>query len=426
MSRMSFRSKARDFVHRLTRRDFFKGTGVAAAAGMLGAGESAAEPCMRIPVTTYESIGVEPVINCWGTMTILGGSLMPPEVMAAMEEANKAFVYMPELIEGAGRRLAELTGAEWGCVTAGATSAIYAATAACVCGGDTEKMAKIPDTTGMKNEAVVPKAHFTEYVDVAARMVGLKLIQVDSKSELEAAINEKTAIVYILGEVSRPGYPTRGNLSYEDIVSVAGKHGVPTLVDAAAEEPNVPIFYLETGADLVCYSGGKCLRGPQSAGILLGRKDLCSAAAKNLSPYRGLGRAQKVGKEEIMGVLAALELWLHGRDHEAEYEEWKRMLKYISDRITKVPTVRTKMIEPGRPSNVAPTMSIDWDRRKVKLTHEEFRDRLFNGGYPRIRIATYTGDASHTRISSIMPYQMRRGDEIPVARRMYEILSGSV
>ena len=202
----------------------------------------------------------------------------------------------------------------------------------------------------------------------------------------------------------------------------ANRHAVPTFVDAAAEEPNAPNFYLESGADVVCYSGGKCLRGPQSAGFVLGRKDICMAAARNLSPYGGLGRAQKVGKEEIVGVPTALDLWVHGRDHDAEYKEWGRRLDYISEQITKIEGVTTEIVKPGRPSNVAPTMSISWDEDKLELTREEF-DRRLLAGYPRIKIASYTGDASHSPAAAIRPYQMRPGDEIPVARRMFELLS---
>jgi len=412
-------------MNRLSRRDVFRGTGLAALTGLFGFGKTAEARKMRVPVTTYESIGVEPVINCWGTMTVLGGSLMPPEVMEAMERANTEYIYFPELLEGVGKRLAELTGAEWGCVTSGAACAIYASTAACVAGDDRAMMAKLPDTTGMKNEAIIPARHYTGYHDAACRMVGLDLIRVESKEEMERAIGDRTAIVYILGEVSRPGCPDGGDLSYKDIIRTAKKHGVPTMVDAAAEEPNVPNYYLETGADLVCYSGGKCLRGPQSAGLLLGRKDLVRAASMNISPFGGIGRPMKVGKEEIMGLLTALDLWLHGRDHDAEFEEWERMLGVISDRITRIPTVKTRMVKPGRPSNVAPTMGITWDREKVKLTEQEFHDRLLEG-FPRIKIASSTGDALHTRGPSVMPYQMRPGDEVVVARRMYEVLSDAV
>ncbi len=424
MKRGSIGAAARGALERVTRRDVFKGGGLAALGSLLGAGTAEPSSASRVPATTYESLGVEPIINCWGTITMLGGCLMEPEVVRAMELANREYVSMPELIEGAGRRLAELSGAEWGCVTAGAASAIWAVTAACVAGDDPEKMEQLPDTKGLKTEAIVSKGHRLHYFESACKMAGLELIDVDSRQEMEAAIGDKTALVYIHGELARPGYPTGGNLAYDDIISVARQHGVPTFVDAAAEEPNTPNFYLESGADLVCYSGGKCLRGPQSAGFVLGRKALCVAAARNLSPYQGLGRAQKVGKEEILGVLTALDLWVNGRAHDAEYREWERRLGYISERITAIEGVRTEIVKPGRPSNVAPTMSISWDQTRIKLTPEEFEAQLL-AGYPRIKIATYTGDAAHRRASTVMPYQMRPGDEVPVARRMVEVLSGS-
>ncbi len=398
------------------RRDIIRGTGMAAAGGMLGRGTDAAASELRVPVTTYETIGVEPIINCWGTITMLGGSLMPPEVMEAMHRANSEYIYFPELIEGVGKRLADLTGAEWGCVTSGAAGAIYVSTAACVAGDDRQKMAQLPDTTGMKSEAIIPARHYTGYHDAACRMVGLELKRPATTGEMEDMIGENTAIVYILGEVSRPGNPDGGDIPYRDIIRIARAHGVPTMVDAAAEEPNVPNHYLETGADLVTYSGGKCLRGPQSAGLLLGRKDLISAASLNMSPFGGIGRTMKVGKEEIMGVLTALDLWLKGRDHDAEYAEWERMLGVVTDMVTRIPTVTTEVVHPERPSNVAPRLAISWDRSRVKITDEEFHDRLLSG-YPRIKVQ------AGGRRPQIMPYQLRPGDEEIVARRMYEILS---
>lgn len=422
MKRQSMKAAARSVLDRVTRRDLFGWVGLLGLGSLVGARTSQASPAPRVPPTTYEALGVEPIINCWGTITILGGSLMEPEVVRAMQRANDEYVFMPELIEAAGRRLSELSGAEWGCVTAGAASAIWAVTAACVAGDDPERMGRLPDTTGMKNEALVSKGHHLHYFDAACRMTGLELVAVDSRQEMEAAIGAQTALVFVHGELARPGYPTGGNIPYDDIVSVSRGAGVPVFVDAAAEEPNTPDFYLGSGADVVCYSGGKCLRGPQSTGIVLGRKDICKAAALNLSPYPGIGRTQKVSKQEIVGVLTALDLWLHGRDHESEYAEWERVLTYISDRITKIDGVSTRMVAPGRPSNVAPTMSISWDESRIGLTLEELEDQLLNG-YPRIKIATYTGDASHTRGAAIMPYQMRPGDEVPVARRMFEVLS---
>ncbi|GAG34784.1 unnamed protein product, partial [marine sediment metagenome] len=247
----------------------------------------------RIKIPTFKSIGVKPFINCWGTMTVLSGSLQLPEIKMAAEEASKHYVAMEELAEGVGSRMAELTGAEWGCVTSGAAGAIFASTMACVVGMDRRKNAQLPDTTGMKNEAIIAQHHNTGYHVSTCKMMGVKLIVVDTKEEMEAAVNDNTAVIYITGE-----YYDRGGISFEDIIAIGEKYGIPTMVDAAAERPDVPNVYLEGGADLVCYSGGKCLRGPQCTGILLGRKDLVQAAVRNISPHGGFGRPMKVGKEE--------------------------------------------------------------------------------------------------------------------------------
>ncbi|MFC1694017.1 aminotransferase class V-fold PLP-dependent enzyme [Candidatus Latescibacterota bacterium] len=411
----------------ISRRDILIGSGLAALAGTAGCAGlttlGSQKPGITIP--TYESIGVKPIINCWGAVTVLSGSLMLPEVKMAMEEAGRHYVAMEELIEAVGIRMAELTGAEWGCVTSGAAAAIFAAAAACVAGADPRKILKLPDTAGMKNEAVVSRAHNNIYNISTCKMVGITLHEVDSKEDMEAAINDKTAIMFILGENSAPNHPSGGNISLEDMIAIGKKYGVPMLVDAAAERPDVPNFYLEAGADMVCYSGGKHLRGPQCTGILLGRRDLVFAASRNISPFNGMGRPMKVGKEEIIGVLAALDLWINGRDHDAEWREWERKLTYIRDRINTIPAVKAKIIPPGRRSNVEPTLSIDWDENTVKISRAELRQQLLDGE-PRIAIALTRGDPLRSPGSAIRPDMMEDGDEIPVARRLYEVLSGAL
>ena len=398
------------FTSRISRRGFVRGGGIAALAGLFGARRVTAKP--KGPLTTYESIGVRPVINCWGTMTILSGSLMLPEVRAAMEEAGRHYVHMDELMEGAGKRLAELTGAEWGIVTSGAAGAITAATAACMAGADPEKMAMLPDTTGMPNEVLVHETHRMVY-DRSVWMTGARMVEVKSRDAMEAAVSDKTAMIFVLGEVL-----DNGAISLEEIVAIGKKHGVPVLVDAAAERPDVPNIYLKGGADLVTYSGGKCLRGPQSAGLLLGRKDLCRAAFLNISPHHGFGRPMKVGKEEIIGLLTALDLWINHRDHKAEFREWERKLNHIRDRVTRIPTVTAAINQPTRRSNVAPTMEISWDQSRVKISPEEAYRQL-RDGEPRIYMSL-TGKGLY-----IMSYMMEKGDEVAVARMIREILSAA-
>ena len=412
-SELNKTAKSDVFSH-LTRRDIFKATGLGALASLLGCAAGGRLTLRkRIKIPTYESLGVKTPINCTGTITSLGGSLELPEVKMAMEEASKHYVRIDELMECVGRRLAELTGAEWGCVTSGAAGAMVAATAACIAGTDPKKMALLPITTGMKNEVLVHVSHRHGY-DRAIWMVGAKMIEVKSANEMEASINDRTAMIDVLGEIL-----DRSEISLEDMVRIGKKHNIPVMVDAAAERPDVPNVYIEAGVDLVAYSGGKCLRGPQCTGLLLGRKDLVKAAFLNISPHHSIGRPMKVGKEEIMGVLAAMEMWVNGRDHKAEWKEWERKLKYISDKVTSIQTVKTEVILPQLRSNIAPRLSITWDRKTVRITSREVREKLFNGE-PCIEMPA-SGNGM-----SIMSYMLEPGDEVSVGRRLREILSESV
>jgi L-seryl-tRNA(Ser) seleniumtransferase len=257
----------------------------------------------------YESLGVRPFINARGTFTILTGSQSLPEVKEAMVEASRHFVHLDELMDAVGARIAELTKAEWGIVTAGCAAAISHATAACIAGTDPEKMQRIPNLTGLKSEVVMPRYARNVY-DHAARMTGAHIVNVDTEEQLKTALGPKTAMVLIM---SCPAAET-GPLSIENTCRIARAAKVPVLVDAAAEELMVPNIHLAHGATMVAYSGGKCLRGPQAAGLLLGPKDLLHAAWLNSAPHHAFGRSMKAGKEEIIGMLAALEGWFR-RDH---------------------------------------------------------------------------------------------------------------
>ena len=231
---------------------------------------------------------------------------------------------------------------------------------------------------------------------------------------MESKVSDKTAMLDVWGEVLDTSM-----IKLEDIVRIGKKYGVPVMVDAAAERPDVPDRYIKAGADLVAYSGGKCLRGPQSAGLLLGRKDLVKAAFLNISPHHALGRPMKVGKEEILGMLAAIEMWVHGRDHKAEWAEWERKLKYISDAVSSIPSVKTEVLMPTRRSNVAPSLSITWDQNTVKISPRDVGEQLYNGE-PGIEMS-YSGMGM-----TIMSYMLETGDEIPVAKRLHEVLSKAV
>jgi len=399
-----------------TRRDFFRNSGLAAAGLVTGGNVSGeATPCVTAASPTgpsiYEKIGVKPIINCQGTFTILSGSQSLPEVKVAMDEASRHYVHMDELMAQVGERLAELTGAEFGIVTAGCAAALSNVTAACVAGADPEKMQRLPDLTGLRNEVIMPKASRNVY-DHAIRMVGTKIIEVQSPEEFRAAVNEHTAMISILGDAEE-----RNGVSLEEMVEVGRRREIPVLVDAAAERPDVPNYYLKKGVDAVAYSGGKCLRGPQCSGLALGRRDLLWAAWLNSAPHHAFGRSMKVGKEEIMGLLTAVEMWVKQRDHKAEWRMWESWLQTISTRLAQVPGVQTRVVQPGR-SNVAPTLLIQLDASRIKLTSEEVKRRL-NEGTPRIWVPLAHQGAG----ISIMPYMMEPGEDEIVARRFAEVLS---
>jgi L-seryl-tRNA(Ser) seleniumtransferase len=364
----------------------------------------------NLQVPRYEDVGVRPLINCIGTLTTLSGSLVLPEVRQAMVEASRRYVQIDELMEGVGARIAEVMQCEWGLVTAGCAAALTQVTAACVAGTDPDKMRRLPDTRDMKNEVIVQPSHRQGY-DRAVVAVGTRFIEVATRAELEAAYTDRTAMLLIFGDAAE-----RGEITVEEMADSGHARGVPSFVDAAAERPDVPNWYLEQGVDAVAYSGGKCLRGPQASGLVLGRKELLQAAFANGCPHGSIGRPMKVGKEEIMGLLAAVEQWV-ARDHEAEWREWERRLRVIADAATRFDSVTTSIRVPGR-SNVAPHMSILWDAGRVGVSPAEVRRRL-STGEPRIEVSG--GEDS----ISINPYMMEEGEEAVVARRLAETLAAA-
>lgn len=371
------------------------------------------------PKNIYASISVRPIINARGTVTILGATRVLPEVKQAMDDAARDYVQLDELMEGVGRRLAKVTATGWGIVTSGASAAITAATAACVAGGDPDKIWKIPDLTGMKNEVIIPSYSRTAY-EAASRAVGVKMIEVKTVEELEAALGPQTAMILVLAG-SRS---SRGPLSLKEIVSKAKPGSVPVLVDAAAEDLVVPNPHLSEGADMVAYSGGKCLRGPQCAGLLLGRKDLVSAAWISMAPHHGFGRGFKVGREEIMGMLTAVEMWMK-RDHAKEQRTWTSWAEHIADALAEVPGVTTEIIQPRGLSNRAPSLKVTWDIAKIPLTGQDVEQLLWDGD-PRIAVS---GAGSFLPFPpnlqpdiTIYPSQLRAGEERVIAGQVFKIL----
>jgi L-seryl-tRNA(Ser) seleniumtransferase len=305
----------------------------------------------------YTRLGVNTVINCRGTWTYLSGSLEFPEVRQAQVEAAQHFVNVLDLQRAVGRRLSELTGAESGIVTSGAAGAMAAATAGCMAGSDDKNIWQLPDTTGLRHEVVMVGGRSA--FDSAIRLTGAKLVLVYSPEELANAISQNTAMIYTtdLGE------------KLQKELAVAKDRKVPMLLDDAAGIPPASNakLYAKMGIDLYCFSGGKGLSGPQCSGLLLGRKDLIEAALLNCSPREGaVCRPMKVGKEEIIGCLTALETWLK-IDEKKLYAEWNGRVDRIRKLVDTVPGVKTDIYVP-EDGNRYPTLKVSWDQDAWKFS----------------------------------------------------------
>ncbi len=398
----------------VTRRDMVQ-HGTLLAAATLSAAPTAATAAPET-ASIYRSIGVRPLINCEGVITIIGGSLILPEVRRAMEEASRQYVHLDELAEAVGSRLAELTGAEWGIVTAGCAAAMTHATSACITGGDPEKLQRLPDLSGMKNEVVVPTYSRNVY-DHAVRMLGVKMVEVGNIRELEAALTPRTAMIYLFfGGAAQPP----ADFGLEAVAAVARRQNVPILVDCAAER--LSNEYLKRGASLLAYSGGKLLRGPQCAGLLLGRKDLVKAAWLNAAPHHAFGRPMKVGKEEMMGMLTAVEMWTK-RDHAAEWKQWQAWVDHIAARARTVSGVAAEVFTPETNVQPCPRVRIGWDARKLGIGAKQAEKALFEGD-PRIRVSRALDDRETNAASfMLLPVMMSPGEERIVGDRIHALLS---
>ena len=408
----------------LSRREVFQTGSLLALPALFGTMEVRAEGPLTPGARIYQSIGVEPVINCRGTYTIIGGSVELPEVRAAMDAAARHYVQLDELAQAVGQRLAELTGAEWGMVSAGCAAGLKHVAAACVAGGNPEKLIRIPDLTDLdKTEVVIPRTSRSAY-DHAIRNVGLKVVMVDTLEQLDNALNPRTALIYMSGA----DRPTAGPLTLEAVSKFAKPKNVPILVDAAAQVLTIPNVHLQRGADVVAYSGGKAICGPQCAGLLLGRKDILLSAWQASSPHHGPGRDNKVGREETLGMLAAVEAWVK-RDHQAEWRTWLNWLDTVSVRVSKIDGVAAAVREPTGLGNRSPALVITWDPAKLNITGEEVAEEL-GRTKPRIALgaeggrggASSTPDPGMTSIS-VTAWMMQPGEDKVVADRIYAVLS---
>jgi L-seryl-tRNA(Ser) seleniumtransferase len=359
----------------------------------------------------YDTIGVRAFINCCGTRTIHSGTLMLPEVTSAMREAAQYFVNMDELMDGVGDRLAELTGAEWGMVTAGAAASLSHATAACVTGGDPEKMLRLPDTTGMKHQVVMMRDGRFTY-DHAIRAIGVEIVETTPDKVLEV-LHDAVAMVALLGTREFP----RLNILAQTVHQVHAQ-GIPVLVDAASEHLAHPDPYLTRGVDMVAYSGGKYLRGPQCTGLLLGRKAWIQMAWRCAAPHHTLGRAMKIGKEEVMGVLAAVEYWAQHRRHQDESRRWSQDLRTIADMIASAPSVSTTIVPGVSERSPVPRLLIRWDPSQIEISGLQLRQHLLDGT-PRIML----DDRGATESSVyILPFSLQPGEAQTVGETIRSVL----
>lgn len=393
----------------------------------------------------YDDLGVRPVINASGTLTRLGGSRMAPEVLAAMAEAAASFVHIDELQSRAGNVIAEITGAEAGYVVAGAAAGLTLGVAACVAGMDVAKMDRLPDTTGMKNEVVVQRGHRNAY-DHAIRAVGVTFIEVGYLGypgaggtwgwQIDAAIGERTAAV------ACPILATPGTLSLPEVAAIAHAKGVPVVVDAAAELPpraNLRRFIAE-GADLVVFSGGKAIGGPQASGILAGRADLIASVALQhqdmdvrhetwnkrsllaggaLSgiPHQGFGRAMKVGREEIAGLVVALKRYVTGSD-DADAARWHTLLQSVAAPLAGLPHVRAvERCSPGRP---VPVLTLDLDEAKLGVTAYDVVNRLL-AGEPAVAVGESRAEFGTITVA---PQGLTEDEAEVVGQRLCAVLRG--
>jgi L-seryl-tRNA(Ser) seleniumtransferase len=381
---------------------------------ILCAAAGAADSASGAARDVIHELGVRSFINAAGTFTALTGSLMRPEVVAAMQVASRQYVKLEELQDAVGKRIAELLHCESAMVTAGCASALSLSTAACVAGKDPARIRRIPDTAGMKNEVIVQRTHRVGY-DHAIRNAGVKLIEVETREQMEAAIGERTAMMFFLNYAD-----PEGRIHHEEFVQIARSRGIPTLIDAAADVPPVENLWRFTkmGFDLAAFSGGKGLRGPQSSGLLLGRKDLIDAAKLNNCPIGDtLCRTNKVNKEEIIGMLVALESYLN-EDHAAVWKEWEGRCHRIAGALKELPDVQTKIIVP-KIANAVPHLHVQWDTRARHLTGAQVIKKL-REGQPSIELAP---GARYPLVIGV--WMMQPGDDAIVARRLREILAGA-
>jgi uncharacterized pyridoxal phosphate-dependent enzyme len=362
----------------------------------------------------YEELGVTTVINCEGTMTMLGGSILRPELEAVMAMAGKHFVSIPELEVAAGKRITEMLKLPEGysaLVTSGAAAAIQSGLAGILTGDNEALIQQLPDLTGMKSEVIIQKTHRNPF-DHQLRATGVKLVEVETREQLHRAVSGRTAMMHFSNFAN-----ASGQIKVDEWVKLAKQYNIPCMNDAAADTPPVSHLwdYAVMGYDMITFSGGKAMRGPQCAGLLIGRKEMVANALLNNSPHEDtLGRSQKVGKEEILGMIKALEIYLR-EDHDALTKEWQSRLELISRELTKIPGVSTSFFTPDIANHV-PHMQITWDS-KISATPQQVSKTL-RSSKPSIVIGGGEGRLG----LSMCSFMLQPGEEKIVAEQLSSVL----
>ncbi len=358
----------------------------------------------------FKELGLRTFINAAGTYTSMTGSLMPKEVIEAISYGASEYVNLDELQDKVGERIAELLNCEYATVSSGAFGAMSIGMAGIMCGMDSQKVKQLPNTDGLKNEVILQESHTIGYAQ-ALTNVGAKLVKVKTANQLEKSITKKTVMLWFLNANT-----DQGEIKWEEFIALGKKHNIPTFIDCAADVPPVENLFRFTkmGFDLVAFSGGKGLRGPQSSGLLLGKRKYIEAARLH-TPPRGetIGRGMKVNKEEVLGMLAALEIYLN-KDHKKEWKMWESQIQLISDAATSVDGVKSEIHVP-KYANHVPSLRIKWNQKLVKITTNEMRKQL-REGHPSIQ--TVGNDS----ILGITTWMMVPGQERIVAKRIKEIL----
>jgi len=362
----------------------------------------------------FTELGLRTFINAAGTYTAMTASLMPEEVVEAINSSAKKFAMLNDVQDKAGAKIAEMCHAEAALVSAGCWSAMVLGMAGVLTGTDPKKIAQLPflQNTAMKSEVILQKSHMNGY-EHALTNAGVTLIPVETSQEAENAINEKTAMMWFLNREA-----PAGKIQHEEWLAIAKKHNLPTMIDLAADVPPVENLwkYNDMGFDLVCISGGKAICGPQSAGILMGKKDLIAAARLNGPPNGGnIGRGMKVNKEEIIGMYVALDIYVK-KDHNKEWKMWEDQIAVINNAVKNISGVTTEIIIPPI-ANHSPSLEISWDNAKVKMTREAFADKLRKGS-PSIEVVSWEKENS-IRLTVFM---LKPHEEKIVASRIKEEL----